>query len=1197
MSDVAISVDKPQTWPGGPIPKAPYVGPRPFERSEGGIFYGRDREARDMISLIIANRVLVLYSPSGAGKSSLLNTKVISGLEAEQCWVFPIARVQGEAPFSISEEQVRNIFSLNVLLSLRDKSSSHEESDFYKMTLIQFFTAFYTSNPEFEEPIVLIVDQAEELFTFYEHRWRERAAFIEELIAAANTFPELRVVLSLREDYIAKLDAFRDLIRDKLRARYHLERLSEEAALEAVVRPTIASERHYDEGVAEAIVNDLLETQERDLRGNAKIIKGEFVEPVQLQVVCLNLWSAIPAGEKRITKDHLKQSGSVDEALRRFYDASITHAAKNSNTSEGTLRHWFDTTLITPAGTRGTVFRDREDTAGSPNRVIDALVDRHIIRGDWRSGAQWYEITHDRLLRPIRESNRQWLAHFNRKRLIAFGSTATVAGVAIAAIVGWFYVSTQQALVEAEAVALASLIRDESARQPVSNLDLALLLAVEAVAVKDNSSTRSNLFTQVEKASRIERFDRVSSRNITEIASVPRTPLTAALTIDGTLLLWSTSDGVVASRSVDGQGPSRLFADEGGVYVVSNRQAFSFRVRGEAMTWELVASASSVAERLREALEETFPTAPSNNSNLAQDVEVRRMVSLALGRLLVARDGTLRVIAANTGAEIAHLQLNSQEIGGSSGTRPPKIVDVSLSQDGRFAFALACTVEDRSDASRSPAQKSQPTSPASSCRRRLATVWDIDSDKQLPFNLPDSGRSIAIGNIGQVIWAAIANLNDGITVTRYELVNGRWKELKFELANAGSVSDLSFREDLEGLVSASGGILTAWNVRYASRLERKIRDGLPYDIASARSGFLAAITSAGFFVLGPDGKEKLTGAIAPSGANSDEARFAAIGLTTDGDQVLAAQYGSIELWNVHTHQRALSVNVQAGSAVSVAIDPRGRYMAGGFVPSYGRDRTSATVDFSRVPVLWNIDTGEPKIFLNLLRNKPNTPGENQPPPDSAAVGVAFSPDGRYFVATQGDNSGGYINIYRRSGRPDEVGTFEALPPMPLDNMPYIPAFTADSKLLAVSHENGSVSLIDILGGRLVGKLITPQSGESGRLAFSPNGRLLVVSMIEGRYVLWDAASQTQIGTVLNVGSRDGVLGVALSADGEHVLLGSTAVDGLVELDLRLVSWIRQACDIAHRTLTSAERVQYRLPKDTRGGCGPPYASDSRAPGN
>jgi MoxR-like ATPase len=48
----------------------PYVGPRSLRYGE--CIYGRDREARKLLELLIAERIVLLYSPSGAGKTSLI---------------------------------------------------------------------------------------------------------------------------------------------------------------------------------------------------------------------------------------------------------------------------------------------------------------------------------------------------------------------------------------------------------------------------------------------------------------------------------------------------------------------------------------------------------------------------------------------------------------------------------------------------------------------------------------------------------------------------------------------------------------------------------------------------------------------------------------------------------------------------------------------------------------------------------------------------------------------------------------------------------------------------------------------------------------------------------------------------------------------------------------------------------------------
>lgn len=76
---------------------------------------------------------------------------------------------------------------------------------------------------------------------------------------------------------------------------------------------------------------------------------------------------------------------------------------------ESTIRRFFERTLLTPAHTRGTVYRGTTETGGIPNAAIDILENRHIIRGEWRGGSRWYELTHDRFIEPILASNKNWL--------------------------------------------------------------------------------------------------------------------------------------------------------------------------------------------------------------------------------------------------------------------------------------------------------------------------------------------------------------------------------------------------------------------------------------------------------------------------------------------------------------------------------------------------------------------------------------------------------------------------------------------------------------------------------------------------------------------------------------------------------------------------------------------------------------------
>ncbi|HSR16314.1 MAG TPA: hypothetical protein VLL51_11205, partial [Gemmatimonadales bacterium] len=50
----------------------------------------------------------------------------------------------------------------------------------------------------------------------------------------------------------------------------------------------------------------------------------------------------------------------------------------------------------------------KEDTGGLPNAVVDVLRSRYLVGADVRAGGRWFELAHDRLIEPIRESNGAW---------------------------------------------------------------------------------------------------------------------------------------------------------------------------------------------------------------------------------------------------------------------------------------------------------------------------------------------------------------------------------------------------------------------------------------------------------------------------------------------------------------------------------------------------------------------------------------------------------------------------------------------------------------------------------------------------------------------------------------------------------------------------------------------------------------------
>lgn len=385
----------------------PYVGPRPFERADRALFFGRDGEAAALASLIVAHPVVLLYAQSGAGKSSLLNAEVAPRLEARGFEVFAGMRVSGDLPAGVAAAAVRNVYVYNALASL---ARSGAGADSGPATTLRGYLKSLPHPPATKAVAsirILVFDQFEEVFTSFAERWKDRADFFDDVGAALEEDPRLRVVFAMREEFIGGLDAYADRLPERLRTRFHLERLGAKAALLAVTRPLETTDRRFRPEAAQKLIDNLLKVPIRSPTGVTDV-SGEYVEPLHLQLVCTKLWNSLPAGVKDIDESYIENLGDVDEALADYYERCIREVAAAAGVSEGTLRAWFERTLITADGVRGLVPKGDEFTGGLANAAVERLQRLYLIRTEMRGVNPWYELTHDRFVAPIRSSNERW---------------------------------------------------------------------------------------------------------------------------------------------------------------------------------------------------------------------------------------------------------------------------------------------------------------------------------------------------------------------------------------------------------------------------------------------------------------------------------------------------------------------------------------------------------------------------------------------------------------------------------------------------------------------------------------------------------------------------------------------------------------------------------------------------------------------
>ncbi|HEX5851897.1 MAG TPA: ATP-binding protein [Solirubrobacteraceae bacterium] len=384
----------------------PYPGPRPFRTNETDLFFGRDRETAQLRSLILAHSLVLLYAPSGAGKTSLLRAGLIPALEEQEVTILPILRIlpsnRDDMASGIKNPYVRSMVANWCADEGEPAVDIQNLPEFLKLVALR-------GSVGGDEARVLIIDQFEELFTHFPEHWESRGDFFAQMQDSLAADPELRVLLAIREDYLPQTDPYAASISNHLQHRFRIERLHREPALSAVSSPVSLTDRVFASGAAEYLVDQLLQIRvERD--GRPVTVAGEYVEPVQLQIVCASLWErleALPQKITKITKDHIRRYAPVDRALARFYGDLISRVAANSRLDPLELRRWCEDSLITPGGTRALVYRGRTATGGLQNTAVDDLEAEHLIRGEERAGAHWYELSHDKFIEAIQSGNRQ----------------------------------------------------------------------------------------------------------------------------------------------------------------------------------------------------------------------------------------------------------------------------------------------------------------------------------------------------------------------------------------------------------------------------------------------------------------------------------------------------------------------------------------------------------------------------------------------------------------------------------------------------------------------------------------------------------------------------------------------------------------------------------------------------------------------
>ncbi|MCP4536642.1 MAG: SUMF1/EgtB/PvdO family nonheme iron enzyme [Chloroflexi bacterium] len=373
------------------LPKRPYKLLDYYEAQDATIFFGRRNEIQHLTSLIHAHRLVLLYGASGTGKTSLLLAGVASRLERADPPYETIYVRALEDPSTVIRRAVRR--------KLPDAGLPADGD------LVDFVAA---ATQALGRTLVIVLDQFEEFFIRLSVEFQQ--AFIADLSALYNALDvPVKVVLSLREDWLASVSEIEEHIPEVFRTKSRLLPLTRDQAHQAITAPVARLGTNYEPALIEQLLDDLTQGQglTSKVRPSHSGRTGTAVMPPQLQLVCSALYNSLEANEHTITLTAYGQLGGARGVLLKYLDDEIARFNGNEQTLARDALEELVTSERTKAVKTGSELAlalgvDRAKLVPVLEKMVRARLLRPVVHME--SGiesAHTYELAHEYLIAEI----------------------------------------------------------------------------------------------------------------------------------------------------------------------------------------------------------------------------------------------------------------------------------------------------------------------------------------------------------------------------------------------------------------------------------------------------------------------------------------------------------------------------------------------------------------------------------------------------------------------------------------------------------------------------------------------------------------------------------------------------------------------------------------------------------------------------
>lgn len=423
--------------------KSRYPGTRPFSDSpaDRDLFFGRTDEAEELLLRVLSVPLLVQFGKSGLGKTSLL-----------QAGLFPRLRKLPYLPVMIRLNKQGDSL-LDATLRSMQESCKTENLQFTlgdTSGVGELVTTTILWRDDLLLTPVLVFDQFEELFTLHDEAFRKKVAAEIGALATGARPPRVasreraatlavKIILSLREDYLGELEELSASIPALFHERLRLAPFTAEAATEAIVKPATLEPAEGEEPYA----SPRFRLDPPALASILEYLKGKsgVIEPFQLQLLCRHAES-IATRKRGTAKDGVVTLTNADFAgaqtfasvLTNFYRDTLAKIASDSQRRRAA--RLCEEGLLDDFGHRLMLGEGQILDFNVSKETLETLCSERLLTRERRHESDFFEISHDRLAESIFAARGSRLPKRVRRRMW----TAAVVVLVVVLLLSGFYI-------------------------------------------------------------------------------------------------------------------------------------------------------------------------------------------------------------------------------------------------------------------------------------------------------------------------------------------------------------------------------------------------------------------------------------------------------------------------------------------------------------------------------------------------------------------------------------------------------------------------------------------------------------------------------------------------------------------------------------------------------------------------------------